>query len=154
MKQPLIVRNEISIQASAAKVWDALTNPTQTRQYMFGCETVSDWKPGSTLLWRGEYEGREMIFVKGTIVSIVPEKSLAYTTFDPNGSMPDIPENYTTVTYTLDAHPGETLLTVTQGDFSMVADGQRRFEEVYNKGEGWNPILMLIKKLVENGSVQ
>jgi len=36
-------------------VWDALTNPSMTKQYMFGCETVSDWETGSELLWQGEY---------------------------------------------------------------------------------------------------
>jgi uncharacterized protein YndB with AHSA1/START domain len=42
--EELFVKNSITINASPAKVWDALTNPEQTRKYMFGCETVSDWK--------------------------------------------------------------------------------------------------------------
>ncbi len=37
---------------------------------MFGCETVSDWKTGSPLLWKGTYEGNEMVFVKGTVLDI------------------------------------------------------------------------------------
>jgi uncharacterized protein YndB with AHSA1/START domain len=43
----LIVRNSIIINADAAKVWNVLTSPDQTKKYMFGCETVSDWKQGS-----------------------------------------------------------------------------------------------------------
>jgi len=43
----------------------------------------------------------------------------------------------------------QTKLTVTQGDYSKVAEGDRRYKETYNNGEGWNPILMEIKKLVE-----
>ncbi len=135
--------------APLAKVWDALVNPEQTKKYMFGCETVSDWKVGSSLLWRGTYEGKEMVFVKGNIVEIKPEKFLAYTVIDPNSSMPDIPENYLTVTYHLSAENGQTILTVTQGDYSKVAEGERRYKEAYNNGEGWNPILVEIKKLVE-----
>lgn len=150
MLTPLIVKNEIVINANAAKVWDALVNPSQTQKYMFGCETVSDWQIGSKLDWRGSYEGQEMVFVTGKIVNIIPERLLAYTTFDPNSTMEDIPENHTTVTYSLESAENLTLLRVTQGDFSTVADGQRRFDEVYNNGEGWNPILIEIKKLVEN----
>lgn len=149
MDKALIVRNTIAIDAPVSKVWDALVNPEQTKKYMFGCEPVSDWKPGSTLLWRGSYEGKEMIFVKGNVVKIEPEKFLAYTTFDPNTTMEDIPANYLTVTYELSVHNGQTILTVTQGDFSTVADSEKRYKEVYNNGEGWNPILREIKKLVE-----
>ena len=117
---------------------------------MFGCETVSDWKPGSSLLWRGSYEGKEMVFVKGNVVTIEPDKFLAYTVIDPNNpSIPDVPENYLTVTYSLAETNGKTTLTVTQGDYSTVAEGEKRYKEAYNNGEGWNPILIEIKKIVE-----
>ena len=151
MDRKLIVKNSITINAPPAKIWDALTNPEQTKKYMFGCETVSDWKPGSPLLWRGNLEGREMVFVKGNIVSIEPEKLLAYTTFDPNSTIEDIPENYLTVIYDLSVQNGKTLLTVTQGDYSKIADSERRYNEAYNDGRGWDPILVEIKKLVETG---
>jgi uncharacterized protein YndB with AHSA1/START domain len=149
MEKQLFVKNTITIKAPTSNVWDALVNPEQTKKYMFGCETVSDWKIGSQLLWKGSYEGKEMIFVKGTIVDIKPGKFLAYTTFDPNSSIEDIPENYTTVKYDLAEKNGETILTVTQGDFATVANSEQRYNEVYNGGEGWNPILVEIKKLVE-----
>jgi uncharacterized protein YndB with AHSA1/START domain len=149
MSNPLIVRNSIQIDAPAAKVWDALTNPAQTKKYMFGCETVSDWKPGSPLLWRGSYEGKEMVFVKGDIVEIHPGKFLAYTTIDPNSGIADAPENYLTVTYELAENNGKTELTVTQGDYSKVGDGDKRYQETVDGG-GWTPILVEIKKLVES----
>ena len=90
-----------------------------------------------------------MVFVKGSIVRIEPGKFLSYTTFDPNSTMADAPENYLTVTYDLSVANGQTTLTVTQGDYSTVAKGQRRYTESLNGGEGWNPILVEIKKLVE-----
>jgi uncharacterized protein YndB with AHSA1/START domain len=149
MSQPLFVKNTITINAPAATVWDALVNPAQTKKYMFGCETVSDWKPGSSLEWKGEYEGKEMIFVKGTILEINPGKFLAYTTIDPHSNIDDVSENYLTVTYDLKPENGHTVLTVTQGDYSKVAEGERRYNEAWNNGEGWNPILVQIKALVE-----
>ena len=149
MPTPLFIQNNITIKAPATQVWNTLTNPEETKKYMFGCETVSDWQPGSPLLWKGSYEGKEMIFVKGNIVSIQPGKSLVYTVFDPNSTMEDIPENYLTVTYEISEENGQTLLVVTQGDYSIVADGERRYAESYNGEQGWNPILLEIKKILE-----
>lgn len=149
MSSPLFVENSITINATANKVWDALVNPEKTKIYMFGCETVSDWKVGSSLLWKGSYEGKEMVFVKGNILKIEPEKVLIYTTFDPNSTIDDISENYLSVTYILKESEGKTLFTVTQGDYSTVAEGEKRYTEAFNNGEGWNPILEQIKQLVE-----
>jgi uncharacterized protein YndB with AHSA1/START domain len=138
------------IDAPAPKVWDALVNPEKTRIYMFGCETVSDWRPGSALLWQGNFEGVDLVAVKGFIKEIQPDKFLAYTVFDPNIGMEDIPENYLLVTYELSARDKQTLLTVTQSGFEKAADGERRYKEASNSGDGWNPILVAIKKLVES----
>ncbi|PWU00040.1 MAG: hypothetical protein C5B52_09730 [Bacteroidetes bacterium] len=149
MSQELTVKNSIVIQASPAKVWDALVNPEQTKKYMFGCETVSDWKQGSELLWKGVYEGNEMVFVKGTITKIEPQKYLEYTTIDPNSGIEDKPENYLTVTYSIQNNNGSSLLTVTQGDYSKVGDGEKRYQETV-AGGGWTPILEAIKNLVES----
>lgn len=148
--EKLFVTNTITINASAAKVWDALTNPEKTKIYMFGCETISDWKIGSPLLWKMIHEGKEFIPVKGSIVDIKKDQFLAYTVIDPhNPNIPDIPENYLTVTYDIKPQNGHTLLTVTQGDYSAVAEGEKRYKEAYNNGEGWNPILVQIKKVAE-----
>ena len=145
----LFIRNSITINAPTSKVWDALVNPEQTKKYMFGCEALSDWKIGSPLLWKGQYEGKEMVFVKGHVVDIKPERFLEYTVIDPNSTIEDIPENYLNITYELSPENGNTLLKVTQGDYSKVAEGERRFKESSNNGEGWNPILVEIKKLAE-----
>ncbi|GAA0533894.1 SRPBCC family protein [Chitinophaga japonensis] len=151
MSTPLIVANSIVIHATAAKVWDALVNPVQTKKYMFGCEPVTNWQPGSTLLWKGNFKGVEMTAVKGHIKAIEPEKFLSYTVIDPNDpKIPDIPENYLTVTYTLTAENGHTSLHVTQGDYANVANGQERYQHTIADG-GWASILEQVKKLVEEG---
>jgi uncharacterized protein YndB with AHSA1/START domain len=149
--ETLFVKNEITIHANTNHVWDALTNPEKTKKYMFGCEAISDWKPGSPLLWRGSHEGKEMIFVKGIVLEIIPNKRLKFTVIDPNIDMPDIPENYLNVTYELFENKGTTLLTVVQDGFEGAADGENRYQDVYNKGEGWKPVLVEIKKVVEAG---
>src|ERR1700742_720159 len=149
MSQTLIVTSTITIQAPATKVWDALTNPEMTKKYMFGCEALSDWKVGSPLLWKGNFNGVEVVAVKGIILEIEPGKFLAYTAIDPNNpAIPDLPENYLTVTCQLTEQSGQTLLTVSQGDYSKVADGENRYQHTVSGG-GWDPILVQIKALVE-----
>jgi uncharacterized protein YndB with AHSA1/START domain len=143
------VTNKIAIHATPEQVWDALVNPAKTKVYMFGCETVSDWKVGSELLWRANYEGKDIVFVKGRIVLIDPFKQLVYTVIDPFASYPDIPENYLNVTYKLEQQGEDTILTVRQDGFETAADGEKRYQDVSNKGEGWNPILVQIKALIE-----
>lgn len=146
----LIIKNAIEINASIERVWDALTNPEKTKVYMFGCKTVTDWNVGSELLWKGCYEGKEMVFVKGYIIQILPPKILVYSTIDPNSEIEDKPEKYLNVTYELSEDNGVTTLIVSQGDYSKVENGEKRYNDSWNNGEGWNPVLIQIKKLVEN----
>jgi uncharacterized protein YndB with AHSA1/START domain len=147
MSAPLIIKNDITINAPSAKVWDALVNPEQTKKYMHGCATVSDWKVGSPLLWNAVWEGKEMTFVKGDILAIEPEKHLAYTTIHA-GHTEDILSNYLTVTYGLEPDNGQTKLSVTQGDYTIVANGEHKYNEAMKMG-GWQSILEEIKKIAK-----
>lgn len=144
-----IVTNTIAINAPIAKVWDVLVNPNETKKYMFGCETVSDWKIGSELLWRGSYEGKEMVFVSGYVLEMNAPLRLKYSVIDPNAPYPKTPENHLNVTYELSEHNGVTTLTVTQDGFENAADGEKRYVDVSNNGDGWNPVLKEIKKVAE-----
>ena len=149
MSQSLTIKNSIDIHAPAAKVWNALTNPEETKKYMFGCEALSDWKEGSPLIWKGTFNGVELVAVKGIVVKIQPEKYLEYTVIDPNNSkIPDLPDNYLTVTLDLSTKDGVTTLTATQGDYNTVAEGADRYKHSVNGG-GWTPILEAIKAQVE-----
>jgi uncharacterized protein YndB with AHSA1/START domain len=148
--EKLEIYNEIVIQASVKYVWDVLTKSEYTKMYMFGCEAVSNWQEGSPLLWKGSWEGKEMVFLKGAIVKIVPYKLVLYTVFDPNSkSLKDVPENYLSVSYELSVENSQTKLVVTQGDYNRVGDGEKRYQESYNGGEGWNLLLIQIKQIAE-----
>ncbi len=145
MGKELFVKGSITINAPASRVWDALTKPEWTRRYMFGCDVVSDWKVGNPVLWNGAADGKT--YVKGKVVSYNPGKMLQYTTFDPNNpEMEDVPSNYLTVTYELSNQNAHTVLHVSQGDYSTVANGDQRYKETVN---GWDSILSKIKELVE-----
>jgi hypothetical protein len=100
------------------------------------------------LLWKGIFNGVELVAVKGNIVKIRRDKYLEYTTIDPNSDVPDLPENYLTVIYELAEEKDKTELTISQGDYGSVAEGGKRYQEAIDGG-GWSTILVEIKKLVE-----
>ncbi len=87
-------QQSIIINAPLSKVWDALTNPDMTRQYMFGCIPETDWIVGSEVLWKGAADG--VTYVKGTLLKFEPMSALTYTTFAPHSELKDLPENYLT----------------------------------------------------------
>ncbi len=140
------IESSVIIKATAAEVWKALTTAEATRQYMFGCNIESDWTPESPVLWRGNEDG--MVYVKGKLVRFEKEKTLEYTVIEPNAPYPDTPENHLHVTYTIAAEPEGTRLDVNHGDFSKVADGEKRYGHTIADG-GWNAILAKIKDVVE-----
>jgi uncharacterized protein YndB with AHSA1/START domain len=142
----LMVKKAVTLNTDASKVWEALVNPKMTKQYMFGCEVVSDWKVGSPILWKGVSEGTEKIFLKGLIIKIEQGKLLQFTTMDPNADYPDEPDKRILATYKLVPGKGRTLLLVTQGDYSKVRDGEKR----YNETDGsWDYALGGLKVLLE-----
>ena len=147
MQNELTVKKEIRLNAPAERVWQALTDPEQTKKYMFGCKVLSDWKIGSSLTWEGvSAEGKKTVFVKGSVVDIDDGKLLKFTTFDPNSGFEDIPSNYTTVTCQLTKSGESTLLSVEQGDFAHITEGNKRYEET---AKGWDFALAGLRDLVE-----
>jgi uncharacterized protein YndB with AHSA1/START domain len=141
MPQNLTATKSIVINAPAARVWEALTDPAQVKQVMWGSEVVSDWKQGSPLIYRGVWEGKPFED-KGTILEIDPPRLLRTDYFSPLSGKPDVPENYAEVTYALTPEGSGTKLTVTQGNIPDEA-GKTRSEG------NWGMVLESIKKLIE-----
>ena len=46
-------RASIHVNAQPDRVWHVLTTPEYTRQFMYSCDAISDWQPGSELNWVG-----------------------------------------------------------------------------------------------------
>ncbi len=142
----LNIKKTITLNAQAAKVWEALTKPEMIKKYMAGTEVISDWKVGSPILWVGTSEGAEKVMVKGSIEKIEAGKLIQFTTLDLNAEYTDVPSNYVKATYELIPKLGKTLLSVTQGDYSRVEEGRKRF--VDDDG-GWNRTLNALKEFIE-----
>lgn len=100
MNMEQIVKRNITVNTSKDHVWKALTEPEQTKKYMFNAEVYSDWKVGSPIKWKGEYEGY-VSAEQGIILQCEWQKCLKYTSFDPNFGLEDIPENHLHISYEL-----------------------------------------------------
>jgi uncharacterized protein YndB with AHSA1/START domain len=136
-----IARSEIIVNAPINKVWSALVTPAAIRQYMFGADVVSDWKEGSPIVWKGEWQGKRYED-KGVIRQLKPGRTLQYTHFSPLAGLPDKPENYHTVTVELSAQGNQTHVALAQ-DNNPTEQAREHSEK------NWGMMLAGLKKLVE-----
>jgi uncharacterized protein YndB with AHSA1/START domain len=141
MANKLSVKTGININAPVSKVWQALTDPAMIKEYLFGTNTVSDWKKGSSITYSGEWEGKQYED-KGNIIDIVPEKLLHTTYFSSMSGKEDKPENYATVIYEITPQNGSTMITITQ-------DNIEDEEGVEHMKKNWGIVLDGMKKLLE-----
>lgn len=146
MEKELIVSDSVTLDADIDKVWAALTEPQWTKKYMYGCAVASNWQVGSPVLWKADMNGNETVVVKGTVLGVEPKHRLQFTLFDPNMGIEDIPENYITITYSLEERDGQTVLSFTQGDYNRVAEGEKRYNDTV---QAWSHVLGELKKAVE-----
>jgi uncharacterized protein YndB with AHSA1/START domain len=141
----LVIRKRVEIAAPIDVVWKVLTDNEFIPQYMFGCYAETDWQPGSPLLWKGAAD--QKLYVKGQVVAFDAPRRLEYTVIDPNSEIADIPENYLTMVYALTEAGGGTVFEIAQGDYSTVANGQKRYEDTL---AGDDHLLVAIKKVAED----
>lgn len=116
MNHALTVSESVAIHAAPAQVWAVLTTPTLIAEYLFGTETVTDWRVGSPIIFQGSYGEKKEHHYRdhGVIRACVPNSTLAYTYWSGFSGLPDAPENYALITYTLEPRDGGTLFTWTQ----------------------------------------
>lgn len=141
MPTALNLKHSITIEAPAPKVWEALTTPDLIKQWFFGVDTETDWKEGSPIVHRGEWQGKPYED-KGRIVKIEQERALVHTHWSPASGLPDSEENYQRVAWTLAGDDGKTELTVTETNLPS--------EEAKSVSESsWEMVLGNLKKLLE-----
>ncbi|MGE3856415.1 MAG: SRPBCC domain-containing protein [Dehalococcoidia bacterium] len=116
-----------TIQAPAAQVWEALTNPTLVSAYFFGTELETDWRVGSPMTFRGNWEGRQYEDL-GTVIAFEPPRHLAYSHWSPLSGEPDTPETRHRLDFALEERDGATAVTLRQ-DHNPTVDARRHAEE-------------------------
>ena len=141
MKNPLIAKATIEIKAPVATVWHALVTPELIKQYLFGTEAISDWQEGSTITYKGEWEGK-LYEDKGKILKLIPNELMVATYWSSMSGIEDLPENYNTVTYALTSNGEKTKLEVTQDNIATEESKQ-------HSEKNWTGVLAGLKKVVE-----
>ncbi len=141
MERNLIATASIAVNVPIGKVWDAFVNPSVIRQYMFGTNVVSDWKEGSHIVWKGEWEGKKYED-RGVILKLKPQRMISYSHFSPLSGLPDAPENYHTVTIELSPDKNGTRVTLTQ-------DNNPDEEARQHSEKNWAMMLSSLKKVLQ-----
>jgi uncharacterized protein YndB with AHSA1/START domain len=141
MDKNLLARASITINAPGTNVWNALVNPEAIKQYMFGTNVVSDWKEGSPIVWKGEWQGKSYED-KGVILQFKPGRTIQYSHFSPLSGLPDKPESYHTVTIELSNEGTQTRVSLSQ-DNNPTEQAREHSEK------NWGTMLTALKKFLE-----
>ncbi|WP_163161560.1 SRPBCC family protein [Arthrobacter sp. Alg241-R88] len=136
-----VATSSVTVEAPPARVWDVITDPAATRDFMFGTELSTDWTVGGPITWSGSWEGKDYQD-KGVVLEVEPGQKLVYTHFSPLGGQEDKPENYHTLTWTLQDQGGRTLLVLSQDNNASAEAAE------HSKGM-WDKLVADVKRLSE-----
>lgn len=141
MSKSLSLKVSVSINVPKSKVWSALTDPAQIKQYLFGTDTISDWKVGSPIVFRGTWDGKPYED-KGHILELEKNSLLKYNYWSNFSGDKDEPANYSNITYLLTEEKGRTMFTLRQ-------DNIRTKEAQVQSENNWGMVLNKMKNLLE-----
>ena len=142
MRHDLKVSETVEINASPEKVWKVLTDPSLIKEYLFGTETITDWKVGSDIIFQGEYQGHKYKD-KGLVKEHINHKRVSYAYWSAFSGLEDKSENYSIVTYDLESKDGKnTNFTWSQSGFAN-EEGQKHSQS------GMADLLKQIKAIAE-----
>lgn len=132
----------ITIKASIEKVWNTITKPELVKLWQYGSDLLTDWKIGSDIKFRTEWEGK--VFEQwGRVLEIRPNELVKYSLFAPRPGLEDKPENYFIMSYILSTKDGQTRLEIIQED--------NRPNAVQEEPQGEdNPVLNSLKQVAES----
>jgi uncharacterized protein YndB with AHSA1/START domain len=123
----------VDVRATPAEVWATLTEPDRIAQWMGGSRVETDWSVGGPITWSGEHEGRTYQD-KGEVLEYDEPHRLSMTHYSASMGADDVPENYHTVTYTLDEAGEGTRVALTQ-------DGCADEEQAEQFSASWQQML-------------
>ena len=141
MGQDYTAKADTLVEASVNRVWTALTDPKDVKEYLFGTNLKTDWKVGSPVTFEGEYDGHEYKD-KGEVKVYDEPSELAYTYWSSMSGKDDQPSNYGMVTFKLTEEAGKTRVSVSQ-------TGNDTEESRDHSEKNWKAALEGLKKVCE-----
>ncbi len=121
------------VPATPEQVWRALTDPVLVKEYFHGTTVTTDWQQGSAITYSGEWEGKPYED-KGIVLEVDEPRLLVTSFYSPMSGLPDVPENYQTVSYAIEPVEGGCRVTVTQ-------DNNASDEAAAHSSSNWQLIL-------------
>lgn len=141
MSKEFISKSSMGISASSSKIWEALIKPEIAKEYFFGAEIVTNWKIGSPITFRGEFNGNKYE-EKGIVLNVAPGTQLQYSHWSNFDGLPDEPENYRIWTFDVIEKDGRTQLFISEDNIPTKKQ-QKRSDEF------WKGVLLTLKALLE-----
>jgi uncharacterized protein YndB with AHSA1/START domain len=139
-----IAQAEVTVDAPPRAVWDALTEPDRVRSWMAGTTLTTDWQVGSPITWQGEMDGKPYED-KGEVLEVDEPRRLSTTHYSPLMGQDDRPENYHTVTYTLEADDDSGPTSV-----ALEQDGNVSQEQAEQFSQNWQSMLDALRSNIES----
>jgi uncharacterized protein YndB with AHSA1/START domain len=133
--------SEITIEAPAEDVWEAITDPERIKEWFFGVDTITDWTEGGSIVHKGEWQGKPYED-KGEVVKVERPKTLIHTHWSSMSGLPDAPENYQEVRWSLATEDGRTTLSVSEDN--IPSEEAREMSE-----KTWKTVLTKLKEILE-----
>lgn len=138
-----VITRHVHIDAPAADVWDALTNPESMKRWMSDTDihVVTDRRVGGSFIVRGNLHGVDFENT-GRVLRYEPERVFQYSHLSSISELPDEPASYSVVTFRLEPAGTQVLLTLELRNFPT--------ESIYKHLLFyWSVTLEVLKRMVE-----
>ena len=136
------ITTSIRIDAPIERVWAAITDPASIKAWFLGVDTETDWRVGSPIVHRGEYQGKPYVD-KGDILRFESPHVLEHSHWSEGSGKPDAPEHYQVVTWELSERGSRTELRLTERN--LPSEKAAEISE-----QTWAMVLGNLKKLLEH----
>ncbi|MEO7037902.1 MAG: SRPBCC domain-containing protein [Polyangiaceae bacterium] len=132
----------ILIRAPRQDVWEAVTKPDLVQKYFFGTLLTTDWSVGSSITFRGEWDGKAYEDL-GTVCAFDPPRSLSFNYWSSFSGIEDKPELRQLIRYDIVDDDGGVRVTIHQSN----VDTQERAD---HSAKNWQAVLEGLKSLAEH----